>query len=139
MSQVIDELADDADVALQRKNRDESEMDITPMIDIVFLLLIFFVVCSKMDPVKMGAIPDADNGTPISANDSAVIYIEPAGPDKVILSKADGTALSSDEETKAAQLVEYIDQKLKTTIGKPKNQMKKALLSTKKPGLPIRN
>ncbi|MEL6105448.1 MAG: biopolymer transporter ExbD [Planctomycetota bacterium] len=124
MSQVLDaDIDEEDDFKLERGKRDDSEMDITPMIDIVFLLLIFFVVCSKMDPTQMGAIPDADNGEAISAKDSAVIFIEPAGKDKVLLSRVDGTQLSTDEETQAAQLVEYIDQELKTTIGRPKNHV----------------
>ena len=98
-------------------------MDITPMIDIVFLLLIFFVVCSKMDPTQMGSIPDAQNGQAVSAKDSAVVFIEPAGEDRVMLFRGDRSELSSDEETQAAQLVEYIDQELKTTIGRPKNHV----------------
>ncbi len=74
---------DDDELALPKRKRDEEEMDITPMIDITFLLLIFFVVCSKMDPTQTGMIPDADNGVAVSAKDSAVIFIEPAGEDKV--------------------------------------------------------
>ncbi|MEO1524401.1 MAG: biopolymer transporter ExbD [Planctomycetota bacterium] len=126
MSQVVADMDlddDEDDFALQRAQRDDSEMDITPMIDIVFLLLIFFVVCSKMDPTQMGAIPDADNGVAISAKDSAVVFIQPAGKDKVTVSKVDGTQLSTDEETQAAQLIEYIDQELKTTKGRPKNHV----------------
>ena len=47
------------------------------MIDITFLLLIFFVVCSTMDPTKIGKIPEAENGLAISAKNSAVIFINP--------------------------------------------------------------
>ena len=41
-----EEAADD--FVLPRKKRDEEEMDITPMIDIVFLLLIFFMLTLKI-------------------------------------------------------------------------------------------
>ena len=45
---------------MPRKRRfDDAEMDITPMIDITFLLLIFFLVASKMDE---GATLDAARG-----------------------------------------------------------------------------
>ena len=47
------------DVAFQppKKKREESELDITPMIDITFLLLAFFVVVSKMDPTLAIPVP----------------------------------------------------------------------------------
>lgn len=73
----IDDDDDDDEPAMPRKKRPEEEMDITPMIDITFLLLIFFVVASKMDPTQTGKIPEATNGLAISAKDSAVIFIEP--------------------------------------------------------------
>ena len=76
---------DEDDFAIPKKKRPEEEMDITPMIDVTFLLLIFFVVCSTMDPVKIGDIPDAENGSPVSAKESAVIYVKAAGVDKVNL------------------------------------------------------
>ncbi|QDV88419.1 biopolymer transporter ExbD [Stieleria sp.] len=125
MSSVIEEpdIEEDDDFQMPRKKRDEDEMDITPMIDITFLLLIFFVVCSKMDPTQMGKIPEAQNGIAISAKESAVVFIEPAGKDKVILKRIDGTEFSSDEETQTTELIEYITEELKTTRGEEKNHV----------------
>lgn len=125
MSELLDDLADDAeeDFQLPRKKRDSEEMDITPMIDITFLLLIFFVVCSKMDPTQMAEIPDADNGVNISAKESAVIYIEPAGKDKVVLKRADLSEFSSDEELQTSEIIEYVTEELKTTRGEIKNHV----------------
>ena len=71
----MDENENDDDFTIEKKERIDEEMDITPMIDITFLLLIFFVVCSKFDPTQMKDIPDADNGQLVSAKDSAVIFI----------------------------------------------------------------
>ena len=125
MSSVIEEpdVEEDDDFEMPRKKRDDDEMDITPMIDITFLLLIFFVVCSKMDPTQMGKIPEAQNGIAISAKESAVVFIEPAGKDKVILKRIDGTEFSSDEETHTTELIEYISEELKTTRGEEKNHV----------------
>ncbi len=125
MSSVIEEpdVEEDDDFEMPRKKRDDDEMDITPMIDITFLLLIFFVVCSKMDPTQMGKIPEAQNGIAISAKESAVVFIEPAGKDKVILKRIDGTEFSSDEETQTTELIEYISEELKTTRGEEKNHV----------------
>ena len=57
---LIDEDEEDDDAVPPRAKREDEEMDITPMIDITFLLLIFFVVASKMDPSQTGNIPDAE-------------------------------------------------------------------------------
>ncbi len=126
MANIDDDLLDDDDddePALPRRKIDDDEMDITPMIDITFLLLIFFVVCSKMDPTQMGKIPEATNGIAVSAKQSAVVFIEPAGKDKVILKRIDGTEFSEDEETQTSELIEYITKELKATIGAEKTHV----------------
>ncbi len=114
---------DDDDLVLPRRKRDEEEMDITPMIDITFLLLIFFVVCSKMDPTQTGMIPDADNGVAVSAKDSAVIFIEPAGKDKVKVMRLDKTEFSTDEAIQSSEIVEYVSNELEKSINRNKNQV----------------
>lgn len=114
---------DDEDMVPPRAKREEEEMDITPMIDITFLLLIFFVVASKMDPTQTGSIPDAENGLAISAKDSAVIFIEPIGKDKVVLKRRDGSEFSSDEEAQASEIVKYITDELEKSISKNKDQV----------------
>ena len=108
---------------LPRRKRQEDEMDITPMIDITFLLLIFFVVASKMDPTQTGVIPEANNGLAISAKDSAVIFINPGVGDSVVLSRMDGSEFSKDEATQASEIVEYITSELEKSISKNKNQV----------------
>ena len=108
---------DEDDFALPRKKRDDDEMDITPMIDITFLLLIFFIVCSTMDPTKIGTIPEADNGLAISAKNSAVIFINPGGGDEVILSRMDGSNFSTDEDLQATEIIEYITEELERSLG----------------------
>ena len=125
MSQV---LLDDDDTSadefvMPRKKRAEEEMDITPMIDITFLLLIFFVVASKMDPTQTGEIPSADHGLAISAKDSAVIFIEPGSGDKAVLTRRDGSQFSEDEETQSSEIVEYVTSELEKSISENKNQV----------------
>jgi len=79
MSNALEDIEDEEDdFHLPRKQRQDDEMDITPMIDITFLLLIFFIVCSTMDPTKIGKIPEAQNGLAVYVEDSAVIFINPA-------------------------------------------------------------
>ncbi len=112
---------DDADdFELPRKKRGDDEMDITPMIDITFLLLIFFIVCSTMDPTKIGTIPPADNGLAVSAKDSAVIFINPAADDKVVLSKMDGSEFSADEDAQATEIIDFITSEIEKPEGRNK-------------------
>lgn len=121
---LIDDDDDDMAAVPPRKKRDEEEMDITPMIDITFLLLIFFVVASKMDPSQTGNIPEAQNGLAISAKDSAIIFIEPAGGDApAILKRRDQSEFSKDEEAQAAEIVQYITDELEKSISKNKDQV----------------
>ena len=119
--EMTDEDADD--FVLPRKKREDDEMDITPMIDITFLLLIFFIVCSTMDPTKIGGIPEAENGLAISAKNSAVIFIEPGSGDSVVLSTPDGTQFSSDEDAQATEIIEYVTSELEKSLGASKQQV----------------
>lgn len=114
---------DEEDFALPRKKRDDDEMDITPMIDITFLLLIFFIVCSTMDPTKIGTIPEADNGLAIAAKNSAVIFINPSAGDEVILSRMDGSNFSTDEEIQETEIIEYITEELEKSLGASKQHV----------------
>jgi len=114
---------DEDDFALPRKKREDDEMDITPMIDITFLLLIFFIVCSTMDPTKIGTIPEADNGLAIAAKNSAVIFINPGTGDDVILSRMDGTNFTADEDLQATEIIEYITAELEKSMGESKQHV----------------
>ena len=119
----MDDENEEEDFVLPRKERIDEEMDITPMIDITFLLLIFFVVCSTMDPTKIGTIPEADNGLAVSAKKSAVIFIDPIGEDKVVLKRFDGSEFSRDEDTQAGEIIEYITSELEKADGVPKEHV----------------
>lgn len=113
----------DEDFSLPRKKRDDNEMDITPMIDITFLLLIFFIVTSTMDPTKTGKIPEADNGLPISQKDSAVIFIRPAGEGKVTLARLDGSEFSEDEAIQSTEIIDYITSEIEKASGQNKQHV----------------
>ena len=117
------ETEEEEDFTLPRKKREDDEMDITPMIDITFLLLIFFIVCSTMDPTKIGKIPEADNGLAVSAKESAVIFINPGPDDTVILSRLDGSEFSRDEDDQATEIIEYITDEMERTLGKTKRHV----------------
>ena len=119
----IDELVDEEDFVMPRRKRDDDEMDITPMIDITFLLLIFFVVASTMDPTKMGNIPEAINGLAVSADQAAVIFVEASGKDSVIVRRFNGTEFSKDEDAQVGEIVDYVTEEMERSLGVAKEEV----------------
>jgi len=82
----------------------DSQLDITPMIDVTFLLLIFFLVASVPELQAALEWPPAQYGIGVSRREASPISI--AGPDggvRIYLSeKTDGRPLSGDEAEQAA-------------------------------------
>jgi biopolymer transport protein ExbD len=54
---------------------EDDEPDITPMIDMTFLLLIFFMVTSTMKPEGALQIPAARNGVGVASEDACILSI----------------------------------------------------------------
>ncbi len=69
----------------------DAEMDITPMIDCVFLLLIFFVVCSTMEQQSPIELAKARHGKGVSERDSIIISVGAGGVDSAPVFLADDT------------------------------------------------
>lgn len=108
----------------KKKNRDDSEMDMTPMVDVTFLLLIFFMITASFSIQKVFRTP-AQKSNEASANavpdpnqdnsDSVVVQIDefnsytvllPSGEEREIPSKQDLIVLLSEakgEGDKGAQ------------------------------------
>lgn len=80
----VDEVAP---LRFPRRRVEEAEMDITPMIDVTFLLLIFFIVASKMDPQKAIDLPSAQHGLPVAAKSAATLIVAKGSGDDVIIYK----------------------------------------------------
>ena len=59
-----------------KRKREEADLDITPMIDIVFLLLAFFVVVSKMDERVQINLPKASAGISVIERSAVILMIE---------------------------------------------------------------
>ncbi|MHC4877658.1 MAG: ExbD/TolR family protein [Planctomycetota bacterium] len=73
---------------MKKKKPEEADLDITPMIDVTFLLLIFFMVASKMDPQKQANVPPAVHGKGVDANAASFVTVlaDPGGgPGRVVL------------------------------------------------------
>lgn len=65
------------DIRPRKTKTEEAELDITPMIDIVFLLLAFFVMVSKMDPQVAVDLPIAQYGESVPEKNCVVFVVTP--------------------------------------------------------------
>lgn len=72
------------------KRDDDVEMDITPMIDITFLLLIFFLVASRPDTTTSVNLPIALHGDVVSQRKATVFSVGEGGIDQAPVYAADG-------------------------------------------------
>lgn len=107
---------EDHDVPFQlpRRELEEAEMDITPMIDITFLLLIFFLVASRVDSQSQVPLPPAANGTAVATKNSVLLAMTQDGDD-VQIYKADGAKAgtelsSSDPVDQEAEIAAYVQE-----------------------------
>jgi biopolymer transport protein ExbD len=91
-----------------RTLRVDSEMDITPMIDITFLLLIFFLVSSRMTAEQTVELPTARHGEVVPVKDSAIIVMRRGSGEIAEVLRFDGSAFSADLELQNAEIAEYV-------------------------------
>lgn len=94
------------------------EMDITPMIDITFLLLIFFLVSTRLDPSGEVELPAAQTGSSVSEKTSVIISIRTDRDHSARIVKGDargggGTELmASDPRGQEQELINYIQEQI---------------------------
>jgi biopolymer transport protein ExbD len=103
-----------SDTTLKRSKLEETEMDITPMIDITFLLLIFFIVASKMDTPASAELPNAVANKPVMADKAIVINIHKEGTRVIVSAPATATeksrVFSSDPDTQSTEITEHVNK-----------------------------
>lgn len=106
-------------VLLRQRPRESADMDITPMIDITFLLLIFFLVCSSLDQSAEIEMAEARYGTAVSERNATIVSIDVADPTerKAIVYLGDGATgeplpddpRAQEEEVRTAVEAAYAD------------------------------
>ncbi len=105
---------------VRRRVKDTAELDITPMIDITFLLLIFFLVASTPDPSKSVELPPARYGQGVSERNSQVITIakpDESRPALVYLGdRATGEPLPEDPAEQEARIVAAVEAANKPNV-----------------------
>lgn len=79
---------------------EEADLDITPMIDVTFLLLIFFMVTSTMQAEQDVDVPAARHGVGVEAQGATIINIKApsrAGAEEPVIEMADGRQVTLDD------------------------------------------
>lgn len=98
----------------RRRVKDTAELDITPMIDIVFLLLIFFLVASIPDVQIAADLPRARHGEGVNPRTAVIITIaEPDGPGRARVFLSDGkigTPLPDDPDEQAKLIRQAVEE-----------------------------
>lgn len=93
---------------------DQTEMDITPMIDCTFLLLIFFIVCSRPDVQEAITLARAHHGVAIGAKRATIITIAESGRETPPVYLADGKfadkQLPEDLEQQAVRIQQAVQE-----------------------------
>ncbi len=101
------------EVLPHRPLRDDSEMDITPMIDCTFLLLIFFLVCSTQARQSSVELAPARHGTGVDPETAVILTVADSGrPDQAAVYLGDSTSgspLPPDPEQQAAEIAQAVD------------------------------
>ena len=99
---------------IRSKTFEETEMEITSMIDLTFLLLIFFLVAGKLDPAASLTLPPARYGMPVVEKSSIIITLAAGDEGKAIVYCANGIVEDArvggsdlaDQEERVANYVE---------------------------------
>jgi biopolymer transport protein ExbD len=105
---------DDEPLEVSKRPPMDEEMDITPMIDMTFLLLIFFVLTSKMTGEKSYEIPPAKHGSLVPSKSCVSVIVTRGSGDVPIVAKGDGVLFSEDPEQQAAEISEYVQLELES-------------------------
>jgi len=112
---------DEGPIVLRRPLRDSGDLDITPMIDITFLLLIFFLVASVPDYQKAVRLPGARHGKGVSEQNSVIVSVFERGgkgPAEVYLGDGrSGQRLPDTPKAQEERITQAVEQGL--AAGKP--------------------
>ena len=87
----------DGKLGRRKRRQTDGDLDITPMIDVTFLLLIFFMVTSTMRPAPNKDLPPAVSGENVNAAGPLDLSIlTPAGDDEESPVMLDGQIVTLD-------------------------------------------
>ncbi|MGN6547653.1 MAG: ExbD/TolR family protein [Aureliella sp.] len=90
----------------------DDEIDFTPMVDIVFLLLIFFMVGTKISRSPKVDLPESFNGQNVVEKEFVIVAVRKGTEESAEVTRMDGTAFSNDVEQQEAEIAEYVENEL---------------------------
>ena len=106
----LDEIEVEEEFLTPRPPMSDDEMDITPMIDITFLLLIFFLVASRMNAEQAIELPKARHGGVVAGKESVIILMKRGTGDQAEVLKEDASPFANETEQQNAEIAEYVQQ-----------------------------
>ena len=95
-----------------RQPSTDGELDITPMIDITFLLLIFFLVSSKLNAEQAVDLPKARHGSVVVGKESVILIMRRGTGDQAEVLRSDGAPFARDLEQQNEEIALYVQQGL---------------------------
>ena len=96
-------------VPAPREKKKELDFDITPMIDVVFLLLIFFMVSSTMQQSAPADAPPARNGQGLQADGAIRLALLPEQAGVVEVQLPDGTTVELEEAVEKKSVLAAVE------------------------------
>lgn len=90
----------------------DDEIDFTPMVDIVFLLLIFFMVSTKITKSPKVELPESFNGKNVIEKEFVIVALRKGNEDAAEVIKGTGETFSTDIEQQEAEIAEYVESEL---------------------------
>jgi biopolymer transport protein ExbD len=98
---------------------EDAEMDFTPMIDMTFLLLIFFLVAGKIDVAASVSLPPARYGKPVVEQSSVIVTLGAGEAGKAVVYCGNGMAdetkvNTSDVAAQEDAVAAYVEREIST-------------------------
>jgi biopolymer transport protein ExbD len=97
-----------------KPQQEDVDLDITPMIDMVFLLLIFFLVASTPDQLTAIELPPAQHGIAVSQSDAVIFTLGEGGLGAAPAYAADGripgTELPDETQERSQRVRALVEQ-----------------------------
>ncbi len=126
----VNEVADDPVPRFHRKRElGDDEMDITPMIDITFLLLIYFLVAAHLDNKASVELPKARYGATVPVRESVILTVEKGEQGTSRVFRGDGVDTANEFtarnlEDREKEIIDYIQ----TGLSEPVSPRRKYVL-----------
>lgn len=105
------------------RQREDVDLDITPMIDMVFLLLIFFLVTSTPDQQTSVELPEAQHGVAVTQNDSVIFTLAEGGLGTAPAFAADGRIAGKELPDDAAQRAQRVRELIESGFREDKTKV----------------